>query len=277
MTSRTVFISNYSCRVDRIDKDNLLSEAILLTTDQELRARLITNVKSFKIQKASWELLRTPLGYTKEYHEVPELVGIIAYLNSGQQIREAVKYLPGIPLKLFFECIKGNVQAETYLVYERGCSSLEEYNEYFAAHSVDSCSYYANLDHVTNSWQGYVKGASAYRDHSLYYRTVNHHLARQKNDVIMVVSSLSDSFHEISIRASFAKPGVLAEIQGDFLRAPDNICLETINRLLLMSGKNISAMSKKELAQYVGGPCGCTHLLDLVYEMCQTVSVEMPF
>ena len=85
--SRTVFISNYSCRVDRIDKDNLLSEAILLTTDQELRARLITNVKSFKIQKASWELLRTPLGLSL-IHILGLLAVVIYYMN---KYRRALK------------------------------------------------------------------------------------------------------------------------------------------------------------------------------------------
>lgn len=268
MANKAAYNSNSSCRVDRINKDTLLSEAILLTTDQELRARLIVDVHSFEIREANWVLYRTATGYTKEYHDVPELIGLKAYLNSGQQMREATKELPRFPLKLFFESVKGIIQAETYLVYERGCSSLDDYNQYFASISGDSCSYYTNLDRVANSWQGYVEGATAYREHGLFYRNTNHHLARQKDD-ILAVSTFSDSFHELSVRATFSKLGILSEIQGDFLRAPDNICLETINRLSQMPGKNIAVMSKKELAQYIGGPCGCTHLLDLVYEMCQ--------
>ena len=266
------FQSSCSSSVEREGED-LLVKSVLIRTDYEASAQLIVDARSFKIKYARWDVFRSPDGYMTASREVPELIGLEAYLNSGIQMRQAVgTEINGMPLFLMAECIKGMVQAETFLIFERGFSSLESFDEHWEMASVNSCRYYSNLDLIDMKWTEYMGEHSTSRNRGLFYRNKSLHVFRNPDGSMLATAGFIDSFHEIVVRASFSKDGLISECLGNFLRGPDKLCLETLDLLPKLIGKKLAAMSKKEIAVYIGGPCGCSHLLDIFSDLGQAVA-----
>lgn len=264
---KATYQSTYSCSAER-NGEEMMVKSVLISTDYEVTARIVVDVKSFKIKHARWDAFRLPTGYIFTGKEIPDLVGIDAYFYSGSQIRQAVgEEMRSIPLELIIECIRGVGQAEAFLIPERGYPILKEFDDYCQTIGKDSCRYYSNLDRIAMSWTEYMGEHSTARNKGLFDRHKNYQVFLKPDGSYLTTAGFTDTFHEILLVTSFTQDGLISECSGDFLRGPDQVCFENVILLPGLIGKNLAAMEKKKLAALVGGPHGCTHLFEIFWDL----------
>lgn len=269
---KAVYQSTYSCFVER-QGEELTAKSVFISTDCEVSAQIIVDVKSFKIKQARWDAFRLPDGYTRIVKEIPELIGVEAYFYAGNFIRRIVgEEMNSIPLELIIECVRGVGQAEAFLIPERGFSTLEDFDEYCVTIGQDSCRYYSNLDRIVMSWTEYMGEHSYSRDKGLFYRHKNYQVFQKPDGNFLASSGFIDSFHEIVLVTSFTQDGLVSECGGDFLRAPDKLCFEIVELLPRLIGKKLAEMNKKEIAALVGGSDGCTHLFEICWDLGRAIN-----
>lgn len=269
---RAVYQATYSCTVERKGTE-LLTKCAFISTDYEASAQITVNINDFKINHAGWDIFRTPAGYTVISREIPELIGIEAYFYSGSQIRQAVgEEMSGIPLELIIECIRGVGQAEAFIIPERGFPSLKKFDEYCHEIGLNSCHYYSNLDRIAMTWTEYMGEHSNSRDKELFYRHKNYCIFMQSDGSLLTIADFIDTFHEIALVTTLSREGLISECSGSFLRGPDRICYETLELLSNLRGKDLPAATKKEITNWVGGPSGCTHLYEMIWDSGRTLA-----
>lgn len=267
-----VYHATYSCTVDRKGTE-LLTRCALISTDYEASAQLAVDIHNFKINYVGWDIYRTPAGYTLISQDIPELNGVEAYFYSGSQIRQAVGHvMNGIPLELITECIRGIGQAEAFIIKERGFSSPEQFDEYCGEIGIDSCYYYSNLDLLEMPWSEYMGEHSYARDKDLFYRHKYYTIFSQPDNSLLTSASFVDTFHEIAMVTTLNAEGLITECSGDFMRSPDKICYKTLELLSQLKGQNLAAASKKEIAGWLGGSLGCTHLYEMACDLGKTLA-----
>ncbi len=269
---KAVYQASFSCLVER-KAEELLIKSTFISTDYEASAQLKVDISSFRINQAHWDMFRSPDGYMIMSREIPELIGVEAYLYSGSQIRKAVgEEMNGIPLELIIECIRGVGQAEAFLIFERGFPSLKIFDEYCHEVGLNSCHYYSNLDRIAMTWTEYMGDHSTSRDKELFYRHKNYCIFLQSDGSLLTSAGFIDSFHEIALIIALSQEGLILECSGNLLRGPDRICYETVELLPRLAGKNLAAASKKEIAGWLGGPQGCTHLFEMFWDLGSTIA-----
>lgn len=248
----------------------LLAECFYLGTDIEAVGKLQVDAKSFSIRGARWDIYRSPGGSLNGGRDLPELLGVEAYFNSGGDLRRAAGGEGGgLPRELLAECVRGIIQAETFIFNERGYPTARAYEESWKKMYSDSCRYYSNLDRVTRSWFDHVGGLL--RSGCLYNRCKSCSVRRLPEGGLTAAGSFSDSFHELGVHLSLTGEGVATTCTGNFLRAPDRVCFENAGHLDYLVGKKIAALNKKMVAAGLGGPQGCNHLVDIVYDIARAV------
>ncbi len=264
---KAAYQSTYSCFAER-NGEEMTVKSVLISTDYEVTAQLIVDVKSFIIKYARWDAFRLPDGYNCISREIPDLIGVEAYLYTGRQVRQAVgEEMSSIPLELIIECIRGVGQAEAFLIPERGFPILKEFDDFCQTVGKDSCRYYSNLDRIAMSWTEYMGEHSTARNKGLFERHKNYQVFLKPDGSFLTTSGFTDTFHEIMLLTSFTEDGLVSECSGDFLRGPDQVCFENVVLLSGLIGKNLSAMDKKEMAALIGGPLGCTHLFEIFWDL----------
>jgi hypothetical protein len=262
-----IFQKSWFCSISSLDDSELLAETTLMGTDIEALGRLVIDRYSFIIRDAYWEVNRSPGGMYNGSGILQGLNGVTAYFNSGGDLRrEAGDIAGGLAREMMAECIRGVIQAETFLYRERGYPTPEAYGDYWEKSYLNSCRYYSNLHRICRRWSDYVGGY--YTGEKLY--------ARFKNCSILKASGgygaagiFNDSFHEMGICVNLNDQGVVLDCQGNFLRAPDPVCFENDAHLETLKGAVLSGFDKKEVITKIGGPFGCDHLADLVYDLAK--------
>lgn len=267
-----LYNSNYFSTVKTISGDRLLSESFWVSTDFEATARLITDLRSFLIKEAQWEICRSPEGRMDGVRELPELVGVEAYFSIGETLRRVVEkdIGGGIARELLAECVKGLIQAEPHIFLARGYPSAKAYEDYWDEMYVNACRYYSNLDRIMVRWGDHIYDYQ--RTQNLFNRALDYRVCRQDNGYLAVSGSFSDSVHELGLFAELNGEGVIVSCEGAFLRASGPVCLENKEHLHKLTGKKIADMGKKEIGGLVGGPQGCDHLVELVHGLSRTLS-----
>jgi hypothetical protein len=109
--------------------------------------------------------------------------------------------------------------------------------------------------------------SSSLKKESLFNRHKSYHIFTNPDGSLYATASLADAYHEILLSLSFSQDGLITEISGSFLRVPREECREGLKPLNTLIGQNISKMKKKELAVFVGGCFGCTHILEMCYDL----------
>lgn len=268
---KALYHSSSFTTVKTVPGGELLAECFYLSTDLEAFGKLQVDLKSFAIREARWDIYRSPGGSLDGGRDLPGLQGVEAYFNSGGDLRREVgEEGGGLPRELLAECVRGIIQVETFLFTERGYPTARAYEEFWEKMYSGSCRYYSNLDRVTRSWFDHVGGFL--RSGCLYNRCKNSAVYRRSEGGLTATGNFSDSFHELGVNLSLNGEGVAAACSGNFLRAPDRVCFENAGHLDYLTGKKISAMSKKAVAEGLGGPQGCNHLVDLVYDIGKAVA-----
>jgi hypothetical protein len=105
----------------------------------------------------------------------------------------------------------------------------------------------------------------------LYGKNSSCTVCRRSDGGLTAIGSFLDSFHEIGVSISMTKDGIIAECSGNLLRAPDRVCTENQRHLELLPGKKIAGLGKKDVAAVTGGPQGCIHLVDIIYDLGRAV------
>ena len=177
------------------DKDELLlAETSYSSSAINLIAKFLVNQETFIINEAYLEKQTPNKG--KEVLSVPDLHGVTAYLGSGIHLRKALKrFNDPLIFKLFAETVKGVIQAEQFLLKERGYTSVAEYFNYWVKAYAGSCRYYSTLDRSIK----HTEEAFANKDRSGYlflrYKT---YMLYTQSETFRVIGSLCDIHHEMN-------------------------------------------------------------------------------
>ena len=260
--------------VKRVHGSELLADCFFLSTGCEAIGQLRVDIESFIIKEARWEVLRSPDGSLNGEREVEALKGTEAYFDVGGALRRAVgEDGGGLAMELLAECIRGIIQAETYVHTVRGYPTARAYEAHWNKFYLDSCRYYSNLDRVNQQWFDHV--GSYARDRCLFNRVKNCVVYQDPEGNLTATGTFCDSFHELGLYVSLTDKGVITSCTGNFLRAPDRVCFENEGHLASLVGKSIAGIKKKEVAGFTGGPQGCNHLVDLAYDLGKAVAIAI--
>ncbi len=242
------------------------AQTVYRGTDGETAALLRVDPVTFKILTATWET------YAPEVKSVPVrgLIGVEAYFDCAPMLKDALAGLGDFPRSLFAETVRGIIQAETFLLEERGFSTPFEYGKYWEKFYAGSCRYYSNLDRITRKWDEY---ACSSRSTNLFNRFKSQCLYSGAGAGFRVTGALSDSFHELGVELCIDENLVITGAKGDILRAPDDVCREATGYMQNLPGKRVQDLSKKQVAGLLGAGQGCVHLIDLVHDAVESVKI----
>jgi hypothetical protein len=242
-----------------------------MDSQREDNLSLLLDSSDFTVKEARAETPRNPGGIMGD-RDLQGLRGKRMYLKSTQGLREALMGMPKEEREHYFQLLVAGVanlvQAEVFLLPERGFSTPEAYEQFFQGLYEDGCVFYANLDRVQRDFMTYVEANHKGRgQNSLFSR---HSTATVRsapgNERFLVRSNLSDSFHEMAIKLLVDYDKTILASRVSILRIPDPVCGESARQFPEVQGKKLSSGNIRELVGTAAGPRGCAHLGDLLVE-----------
>jgi hypothetical protein len=242
-----LFQRNWYTEVRRSDNGLLKAKTSYVDTYREAVAYLTVDVNSFIIQEALWEEQRSSKSINARTLQVTPLCGSVAYFSSGPALKEAALFLKDpLAVALFSETVKGIIQAETFLLNERGFTSEQDYEHEWINLYSGSCRYFSSLDRITKTWFDHV--GESIREGNLFVRFKTQSFFHLGKNGYLLTGNLSDSFHEVNVRIKL-----------------DRFMVEEADGVLSnLQGINLRGIAKKELAGLLGKGQGCVHVIDLV-------------
>ena len=259
-----LYQGSYFYSVKKVQESELLAETVFLDTRLEAVGTLLVDLKSFRIKEAGWEIHRAPDPELLGRGVLPDLKGVEAYFGAGRALSRAAGGIGGGLVRgLLTECVRGIIQAETYVTKYRGFPTEDDYERWWKQEHVDSCRFYKRENMGKNHWFAYIGGHR--RENNLFNRYKSMAVYRRIDGSLFATGSFSDSFHELNVQLSFDGDRI-ASCKAAFLRAPGSFCIESLELLGLLNGKSMAELKKKEVAGIIGGPEGCIHLVDIIYD-----------
>lgn len=267
-----VFQRFWHTSVRLIQDKELLVETTYCSTDKEVCARMNVAPDSFSVRQACIEIYRAPGLDAPEIVEVKGLIGMEAYFESGEALRKCIfPHIVPEAKDLFAEGVRGVIQAETFLVEQRGYKGPMDYQDYWFELYQGACRFYSNTDRVKNRWYDHI--GYHYRSGALFNRMKSQILYSNEKGFLLT-GHLHDSFHSVAVELELEKEkGLINNARGDILRAPDPVCMESTVYMDKLNGTFLPEMDKKEIALMLGSGNGCVHLIDLVTDGAKTVSL----
>ncbi|MDR7868985.1 MAG: DUF2889 domain-containing protein [Sporomusaceae bacterium] len=262
-----LYHSNIFTVVTRSGPGQLVARSTLLSTGWEAAAAINAATDTFVIADARWDICRSPGSAHNGGRPVPALTGVAAGLGSGPALRAAARDEGDLPYRLLAECVKGIIQSETYLFRERGYPDAETYEQTWKENYTGSCRRYSDRTYHGRSWYGHVADR-AWSD-ILFTRIKTAAVTAGADGSLAIAGSFTDSFHELGVRLSVLG-GVVTAAQASFLRAPDDICTQSVAALAALPGTPLAALGRDAVARRIGGAQGCVHMVDLITHMLQT-------
>ncbi|MEW6182287.1 MAG: DUF2889 domain-containing protein [Bacillota bacterium] len=248
----------------------VLVQTILLSTGSEIIAQLWVDPKSFQTVHARWEVLRAGEGLSTVSEEVPSLKGCVAYFGCGRAFRKALVEYPPVAAELFLGNVGALIQAETFLVSERGHPSMDAYVDYWKQFYAGSCRYYSHLDEVQRSWEEYV---SARRPGTNLFNRIKTIAIDDCDNGLLFRASLSDSFHEMALSFRFDPAGeTICDALGDIVRAPDQVCPGAAAFIGRLNGFKPHGALRDKISKILGEGQGCVHLIELAWEAVELLN-----
>ncbi|MGI5882813.1 MAG: DUF2889 domain-containing protein [Dethiobacteria bacterium] len=295
-------------KIHRKSSDLLQIELILQETSGEDRLGLLLSIKDFTIKEAILERPRSTRCVIKPL-ALLFLNGRSIYLKEARNLRKAVLdwgetgpapafndqtdqdgsdsgagVAPPMSERehfanLFLELITNVLQAELFLLPERGYSSLKEYDNYFSESYADSCILYSKaLGNVPeySYTQGQVRQDFLFsRNRGIFIFDKKGGGDKEGEESLYIHGHLSDSFHEMALSMHVLNspdyPYLLKEATGNFLRFPNPICGEAAPKLEELVGMQLLPGNRKKIISELTGPEGCSHLCDLVIEAARAL------
>lgn len=266
---KVIYHRNISITVSRISPVLLLSKSILLSSGCEAIAQIMAATADFKIHDAWWEIYRSPDSLQVSGRTVTELTGVEAYFDADPALRAVGDIDGDLPRELLAECVKGIIQAETYLFQDKGFTSAEVFETTSMNKSyANSCRLYSNMDRVDQTWYEYI--ADRKSGDALFSLCKTAVIRSIGDGTFIADGGYTDSFQELDIRLT-ALAGVVVGAYGNFQRAPDSICLENMALLARLNGQTIASLTEQQVEDYCGGPLGCGHIVDIVNHILKTL------
>jgi hypothetical protein len=264
-----VFQSHFTTIVKTIDcRDAVVADSYYISTNHEAAGHIQANADDFLITNACWEVHRSPRSQEVGKANASTLCGQEAYFAVAPILKEAFAGVGAFQKELIAECVRGIIQAETYLYMERGYESPKSYDDAWEAMCLDSCRYYSHLDQVSKKWREHV-GKQERQDY-LFHRNKTCSVIANNANSLLLTGYFSDSFHQLAVAMTLTD-GAIASCTGNLLRAPDKLCFETEKYLAGLVGMRVNELNKKAISQVIGGSQGCSHLVDLVNEMVRSL------
>lgn len=252
-------------------EDDILLRINFMDSQREDNLSLLLSSSDFKVIEVRGETPRNPGGIMGS-RDLQGLLGKRIYLKSIQGIRESFVGMPKEEREHLFQLIVAGVsvvvQAEVFLLAERGFSTPEEFENFFQKIYGDGCIYYANLDRVQRDFTAYVEANHKGRGReSLFNRHTLTTIRRAPGeDRFLVRGNICDSFHEIAMKLLVDSDKTILASRASFPRVPDPVCVESGNYFHKINGKRLSSANIRELTGIAGGSKGCAHLSDLMVE-----------
>lgn len=262
---------------DKTGDNETFTKAALLNSKYECVASLRTTVKDFKITGAGFGVLRSPSNIREE-GDLPELVGGSAGFDGAKAIRSLRDFNDGGRVKeLFMECIRAVNQAETWLIYDKGFKSREDYEEFWQSDKNDFCRPYQKKENFPplEEWPEHI-GAYDYTRKTHLYNKYKACTILQTGDKEGVgFGTFQDSFHEMFAQIEFnLHTKLITSFDISAYRAPHPSCFEMSHTGVAgFVGSSLDGLSKKNIAAVIGGGPGCFHLTDIVTDIC-SMAVE---
>lgn len=266
---RQIFHSTIGTTVSRVGPGKLLTQTILMSSRYEAIARVFLDEKSFVISEAGWEIHRSPGGRSNGGKAVTAMAGQEAYLRIGSSLRAVGKEDGELPRELLTDCVKGIIQAETYLFGGRGFASAEDYENFMRGSYRDGCRRFSSTEGRAQSWFEFIADRKTGGDY-LFNRYKTAMVYMLADGTVAASGSFIDSFHELSIIMT-ASDGIITACNADFIRVPHAVCREADAHLMALNGRAVGDITVKAAADCAGGPMGCNHLADLVYHTAKAL------
>ena len=201
----TIWQSNVAITVNRINEREIKARCFFVSTGYEAVAQLTAAVDTFTVTAADWDIYRSPASGLNGRGEAAALVGTEAYLQAAGALKAVAAAAGELPKQLLADCVKGIIQAETYLYRERGFPTAEAYEAYWKTQYLNSCRAYSNLDRVTHSWSTHI--ATRGWGNCLFNRIKTAVVTRGDDGRLRISGSFTDSFHEALRRLGCCRRG----------------------------------------------------------------------
>jgi Protein of unknown function (DUF2889) len=261
---------NIVCTIDK-NEDVVYAKAIILSKEFEASAWLAVGASDYLIQEADWEISKAPENTSLGRGIVSDVIGVKANTGIGSALVHLTKSNGGVMIKsLIFECVKGLMQAETYLYQERGYADEAAYEAYWMDKESNGCRFYT---HPASDKYGWFDHVGPYqRTGNLFNRCKSYQLSAHGTEQTLQ-GTFHDSYHEMAGELKFDKAtGIISECNLSMFRAPGSSCLETTAHGRSFVGENIYSLTRKQVVGLVGGPHGCYHLTDLLADMLPLIT-----
>lgn len=257
----------HSIKVRKASDGRVVCEATRLTGVEEMAVCIGVNAADFLIRESCWEISRSLNGRKNASGRLEQLIGEKAYFG----MEKPVAALTGIDAAvkgLLKECMKGIIQAETYITKERGFSDRQAYEKYWDALYEGKCRFYHCSGDVRQNWVTHV--GSYCRAYTLFNRHKSYSIIRE-GACCRVSGIFIDSYHQLAAELScdIAK-GIISGASASFIRFPRDSCAGSAIGMASLCGRPLPD-STKEIAALLGGAEGCFHLVDLVGFMVQSL------
>jgi len=89
-----------------------------------------------------------------------------------------------------------------------------------------------------------------------------------ENGGIIIKGYLSDSYHEMKCEILFSYPDLrIISIKSEIIRYPHKECEDYHKNLIKLVGLKVKRDFYSKIMEKIGGPSGCAHINNLIYEM----------
>lgn len=267
--------ASWSTSVAR-NENKLLITSCLISTDYEANVFLELDTETSLLKNVRWEVYRTPAGMTLRYGEISELKGVAVMSYSTRLFLHTLDTdLQGVLVELVSEALRGVIQSLNFLLKERGYPTSKIFRENWCNFFLGSCIHFSTLEQVTSHLAEMVEEQLvSLRKESIFQRHKSYHIFANSDGSLFATAGFADTYHEIILTIAFSPGGQVTEISGSLLRSPSIRCcdgLELLNRLI---GTNLTKLRKKEIADFVGGSSGCTHIVEMCYDLGAALSAS---
>lgn len=91
---------------------------------------------------------------------------------------------------------------------------------------------------------------------------------RFEDEKIVVEGELTDTFHSMKARLHYAFPSLeIISVETELIKFPHEECLLYKENIAKIKGVKVNRNFYKSLMEKIGGPYGCAHINNLLYEM----------
>lgn len=235
----------------------------------EASVSLLLDAATFSVVECEWEISRSPDAREPGAGEIPDMRGVEMLSKGGGAVR-SLEDVPEAIRELLRECIRGLVQAEIYVLEERGFPDRDAYDRWCLEMFAGGCRYHSGSER--DSGQEFV--GSRMRGKSLFNRYKNVVFSGGRDSETRLCGRFRDNFHEINIDLSLSQ-GTIGRVETTFTRARGPACYEMEALSEVLCGERIATLDKKRIGELLGGREGCSHLVDLLSDMAREAQSAM--